>query len=138
MPRSAKLKDTAGDGATLADLSKPNSTGQKLRSFLDRAKSVQGEIDAIMDEAKLACEPHREDMKALKKEANEAGFAAKEFATLVRKERLEGKIERIAENLDDDQKERFEDMLAALGALADLPLGMAVVDQHPEAEARAQ
>lgn len=133
MPRSAKLKDAAGDGAELADLSKPNSTGQKLRSFLDRAKELQAEIDAIMDKAKLACEPHREDMKELKTEASEAGFAAKEFATLVRKERLEGKIERIAENLDDDQKERFEDMLSALGALADLPLGMAVVDQHPDA-----
>lgn len=131
MPKSAKLKDDEG-GKVLTE-SRPNSDGRKLRDFLDRILAVQSEIDNVMAKAKLACEPHRQDIKEIKDEANEAGFSAKEFNTLIRKERLERKIENIAENLDEDQKERFEDMLAALGVLSELPLGRHVAAQHPEA-----
>lgn len=140
MPRSAKLaKDD--DGKVLADLSKPNSSGAKLRNFLDRIHEVQSNIDAVMNKAKLACEPHREDIKEICREASEAGFSAKEFKTLVRKERLDHRLENIAENLDDAQKERFEDMLAALAVLKEQmgDLGAAALDaaQKGGAEAHA-
>lgn len=128
MPRRAKAVEA--NGKELADLSRPNSNGAKLRSYLDRLHECQSEVDKIMQAARLKCEPHREDMKEIRKESSEAGFAAKEFNTLFRKERLEKKIENIAENLDDEQKERFEDMLAALEVVAETmgPLGQAALD----------
>jgi hypothetical protein len=121
------------DGAGKVHAAKGKTDGEKLRSLLDRIAEVQSEIDGVMGKAVLACEPHRQDMKEIKKEANEAGFTAIEFNTLIRKERLERKLEKIAENLDDDQKERFEDMLSALGVLSELPLGKHVADKHPDA-----
>lgn len=86
-----------------------------------------------MQNAKAQCAPHRENIDAIKKEANEAGFPRKEFNTLVRKERLELKLERVAENLDGEQGERYEDMLHALGQLGDTPLGQAAAAHHPAA-----
>ena len=126
MPRKPKEADCG----TIHAATTSTSDGKKLRSYLDRIAEVQGEIDKIMDQAKLACEPHREDIKEIKKEANEAGFSAKEFNTLIRKERLDRKIENIAENLNEQQKERFDDMIAALEVLSEQmgDLGKAAFD----------
>jgi len=132
MPRGAKIDDEIGGHEVLPDITAPaNSKGAQLRDFLDRIMEVQGEVDTIMKNAKTACSPLREDMAQIKKEANEAGFTAKEFNTLIRKARLEHKIEHIADEMDDEQKERFEDMLHALGELKDLPLGEAAAARHP-------
>lgn len=132
MPRGAKIDDEIGGHEVLPDQTAPaNSKGAQLRDFLDRIMEVQGEVDTIMKNAKMACSPLREDMAQIKKEANEAGFTAKEFNTLIRKARLEHKIEHIADEMDEEQKERFEDMLHALGELKDLPLGEAAAARHP-------
>jgi uncharacterized protein (UPF0335 family) len=134
VPKQAVIDDEIGGRPVLPDTtaSPANSEGAKLRGYLDRIAEVQAEIDKIMENAKAACSPLREDIDEIRKEANEAGFARKELNTLIRKERLERKLERVAENLDEEQKERYEDMLHALGALADLPLGEAVAEKHPE------
>lgn len=129
VPKSAKLKED--DGKVHA--AKPMGDGEKLRGFLDRIAEVQASIDVKMAKAVLACEADRQDLKEIKKEANEAGFPAREFNTLVRKERLEAKLKNIDENLDDEQKERFEDMLDKLGVLAGTPLGDHAIAGHPEA-----
>lgn len=133
MPKGAKIDDDIGGHEVLPDVTAPaNSKGAQLQDFLDRILAVHGEIDEIMDNAKLACSPHREDIKQLKKEANEAGFPAKELNTLIKMKRLEDEIEHIADEFDPEQKERFEDMLHALGELADLPLGEAAAAKHPK------
>lgn len=132
MPRGAKIDDEIGGHEVLPDITAPaNSKGAKLQGFLDRVMEVYGEIDVVMADAKRACAPHREDLKQIKKEANEAGFPAKELNTLIKKHRLEHQIEHIADEFDDEQKERFEDMLHALGELKDLPLGEAAAARHP-------
>lgn len=136
MPKGAKIDDEIGGNRVLADETAPaNSKGAQLQDFLDRILEVHGEIDTIMGNAKQACAPHREDIKQIKKEANEAGFPAKELNTLIKMKRLESEIEHIADEFDPEQKERFEDMLHALGELADLPLGQAAAEKHPNAPA---
>lgn len=134
MPRGAKIDDEIGGHQVLEDegAALANSKGGQIRGYLSRIANVQAEIDKIMENAKAACSPLREDMDAIKKEANEAGFARKEFNTLIRKERLEKRLKNVAENLDEEQLERYEDMLHALGELAETPLGQAAASQHPQ------
>jgi uncharacterized protein (UPF0335 family) len=136
MPKGAKINDDIGGHEMLPDTTAPaNSKGAQLRDFLDRIMGVYGDIDTVMNEAKRKCAPHREDIKQIKKDANEAGFSAKELNALVRKERLERKIAAIPDEFDDEQKERYEDMLHALGELAELPLGQAAAEKHPDHQA---
>ena len=125
MPKSAKLDEKSN---VHADTSEPQARpaqtngydGKKLQSFIDRVKACQAEIDKIMQRAQDDCSPHRDDIAAIKKEAAEAGFSKTEFATVLRKLRLEERLENIDAKLDEDQKASFEMMLHALGQL-DLP-----------------
>jgi uncharacterized protein (UPF0335 family) len=113
-------KPDAGDGQIL----KPTN-GKQLMSFVRRHESLQSEIDALMHEAQDACQRYREDQAVLVKEAAEAGFSKKEFKTLLRKRRLEAKLEHVADSLDSDQRETYEQFISALGQLADTELGRA-------------
>lgn len=132
-PLQAEIKDEIGGRPVIEDESAKvaNSKGGKLRNLLDRIANVQKDIDGTMDAAKAECAPLREDIGNIKKEANEAGFSRKEFNALVRKDRLEKQIEAIPSQLDEEQKERYDDMLLALGELKDLPLGQAAAEKHP-------
>lgn len=148
MPKSAKLADNASVKEYLQDQTAPKPEavaageaaarpgnngfdGNKLMSFVRRVESVQAEIDEIMSAAKDSCEPHRQDRAAIVKEASEAGFSKKEFLTILRKRRLEQKVEHVADSLDEDQRDAYELMMAALGQLATTPLGQAAVNQQP-------
>ena len=130
MPKSAKLdsKSTVHQDEPAPE-ARPASTngfdGKKLKGFLDRFRACQREIDTIMSAAQDECAPHRDDMAAIKKEAAEAGFSKTEFATVLRKMRLEDKLNAVAAKLDEDQQNTYEMMLHALGQLADTPLGAA-------------
>lgn len=136
MPKSAKLdaksKVHADETAPAPEVRTATSNGydgKKLLDFVNRVEECQGEIDGIMLNAQDACAPHRDDIAAIKKEAAESGFSKTEFATILRKRRLEKKVETIDAKLDDEQKEVFDLMMhaldVALGVLSDTPLGQA-------------
>ena len=137
MPKSAKLDDTNKvHQDTSAPVDEPIRAGTngynatQLQSFIDRIRSCQSEIDAIMANAQDACAPHRDDIAAIKKEAAEAGFSKTEFATVLRKLRLEDRLEVVAAKLDEDQKTNYELMIEALDGLAGTPLGDAAAAAH--------
>lgn len=130
MPRKAKIDDN-GEGETI-HTSMPGSNGfdgQRLGEFIRRVEACQAEIDSVMQDAKDACASHRDDIAAIKKEAAEAGFSKTEFSAVLRKHRLEKKLEHVADSLDSEQKETYEQMLESLGELAETPLGKAALDR---------
>jgi hypothetical protein len=136
VPRRAKQTE---NGKQLPD-TRPGTNGfnpDKLQGFIDRVQSCQGEIDRIMEKAKEECLPHREDIEAIKKEAAEQGMPKRPFATVLRRLRLEDKVEHVADKLHDEQKESYEQMLHALGKLAEEmgPLGKAALEQAQQAGA---
>ncbi|WP_119270880.1 hypothetical protein [Taklimakanibacter deserti] len=142
MPKGAKIDDDIGGNRVLDDetsdkMNGPGINGKKLMKFIKRYENVQSEIDDIMSNAQEACTPHREDQAEIVKEAAEAGFSKKEFKTILRKRRLEQKLEQVADSLDADQRETYEQFLHALGALDGTPLGQAAAGKHPEAAGAA-
>jgi uncharacterized protein (UPF0335 family) len=139
LPKRAKIDDDIGGERVLDDETKAtaNSKGAQLLSFLERYERVQDDIDRILQDAKDECLPGRDDQAVIAKEAAEAGFSKKEFKTLLRKRRLEKKLEHVADSLDDGQRETYDQFLHALGELSDLPLGQAAADKHPDRRALA-
>ena len=99
----------------------------KAKEFIERIESVQGEINDIMAEAKARCEPKREDIKAIKKEAADTGIQRRPFNAVLAVRKAEAKAESIRANLDEDHQTFFDNLRHALGDLADLPLGQAAL-----------
>ena len=80
-----------------------------------------------MEAARKKCESARGAIKSAKKVLVESGYHAKELATLMRREKLKRKLDRIADNLDDEQVLHYRSLEKALGAFADTPLGAATL-----------
>lgn len=121
MPRKATEDKGEGKIIPISNGFDPDIT----KSFVERVENLQGEIDAIMEKAREACQPMRDDIKEVIKEAAAAGYAKKPFRALISKRRKLSQAEAIGSELNDDQKETLEQMQHALGMLSDLPLGEA-------------
>ena len=116
--------DDAGEGHNSKHF-EPN--GPELRDFLDVVAEEEATIEQIMEAARKKCEGPRGAIKSAKKVLVESGYHAKELATLMRREKLKRKLERIADNLDDEQVLHYRSLEKALGAFADTPLGAAAM-----------
>lgn len=130
MPRRAKQVENGGRELREVKPATNGFSADKLQGFIDRVQNCQAEIDQITETAKAACLPHREDIASIIKEAAEEGLPKREFSTVLRRLRLEHKLEHVADKLHDDNRETYDQMLHALGKLAaDLgPLGEAALD----------
>ena len=98
-------------------------------------------VDARLLAEKMAymsrCREMREEQKRIKKMVKAEGFSVIAFAAQLKKRGLLSKIEDLEAELEDDDHESFEQMQAALGGLADTPLGQAAVKAaHPAKPAR--
>lgn len=134
MPRKPKEEE---NGAVHA--AKPGHNGYdgaKLETYVKRYMNLQKECADIMDAAKAECQPLRDDQKEVRKEAAEAGFEKGAFDAVLARYRLEDRIKRIPNKLDEDERENYEQMLHALGKTAETlgPLGEAALE-HAQANA---
>lgn len=98
-----------------------------LSDYLDTIDEQDGIITDIMQTARKKCQGPRGAIKTARKRMIEDGYHAKELDTLVRKHRLERKVEAVADSLDDEQVQFFRALEKALGPLADTPLGQAAI-----------
>ena len=104
---------------------------EELFGFVCRVQTVQLEIDRIMAAAREEASPLRDDIAAIKREAADAGVQKTEFAAVLKKRRLEARIDEIPSKFDLEQRANYEAMIESLERLADeLPgLGEAARDQ---------
>jgi hypothetical protein len=105
----------------------------KAGGFVKSIENIQNEIDAINAEAQLKCQPHREDMKQVKKDMkDDLGIPLKAFNAVVAARRAEAKAEGHREKLSTDHKDSYDQIRHALGDLADTPLGEAALADAAE------
>lgn len=119
MPRSAKLDENPTSGAVLTDLTANGINATLLKNFVSEIEGEQTEIDAIMEKAKAACQPHLDQIKAIKKEAAENGIEKKALVAKLRERSLRRRAEYVTDTLSERQKEIFAEISAKL---TDLPL----------------
>jgi uncharacterized protein (UPF0335 family) len=94
----------------------------RIERLLDDLASEKGEY---MRKAKTI----REDIALVLDDAKAAGVPKKELKAVIKTRELEMRAAAIRDDLEGDAQETFDMIRAALGDLADLPLGQAALGQ---------
>lgn len=129
MPRKAKLDDQP----TVHESERSNGINEaQLKGFISEYEDEQAVIDKIMEDARVASQPHVDQMKAVAKEAAEAGIEKKAFKAKLRERSLRRKADHCRSVLSERQQEVFDEISLKLQDLAnDIgPLGQAALDKH--------
>ena len=100
--------------------------------FVGRIENLHADLEKEKSAYMLACKALREDIRAVLEEAQGKGLPKKPLKAIVKQRALEKKVAACRDDLDDiDHLSAFDIMKAALGDLADLPLGQAAMGaQH--------
>ncbi|GLK86656.1 hypothetical protein [Ancylobacter defluvii] len=98
-----------------------------VEQFLKDYERHEGEIRSIKAENAKRCREVQERQKKIVELAKGAGMTAKAFLTEVKNRADLARIERRKAELEDNDKDSFEAIQAALGQLADTPLGAAAM-----------
>jgi hypothetical protein len=123
MPRKAKLK--AGEETVhAAKIGGNGFDSELLKSMVAECEEHEEAMEKIMRDAREACQPHVDEVKAIKKRAaEENGVPKKVFSAALRERKILRKAETVRSTLSDDQAETYDQVKHALGMLADMPLG---------------
>jgi hypothetical protein len=114
MPRTAKVEDgDKGEGQVLPDLSN-EFNDVMLKGFVADMEGEQALIEKIMENARVACQPHVDRMKEIAKEAAECGIEKKAFKAKLRERALERKAATCRATLSERQQEVFDRMTGML------------------------
>lgn len=96
-----------------------------VEQFLKDYERHDADIRVIKAENAKRCRDVQERQKKIVDLAKGAGMTAKAFLTEVRNRRDQARIDERTADLEDNDKDSFEAIQAALGQLADTPLGAA-------------
>ena len=121
--RKGRAKPRKGGGADNPDL---------VIEFVGRIENLHADLEKEKSAYMLACKALREDIREVLEEAQEKGLPKKPLRAIVKQRALEKKAAACRDGLEDiDHLSAFDVMKAALGDLADLPLGQAAMGaQH--------
>lgn len=114
MPKSATIPDDPTEGARI-HVAANGINEAVLKAFVSEYEAEQDEIDKIMADAAIACQPHKDRMKEIKTEAAEAKIPKKPFAAKIRERSLRRRAEGVTNSLSEDQKTIFAEISAKLG-----------------------
>lgn len=103
-----------------------NSIEGIAEPFLKRIENLHRDLESERGSYMARCKEIREDMAHVYDEAKDKGVTKKALKGVVKYRQLERKKAAITEDIDDiDVKSQLESLIAALGELADTPLGQA-------------
>jgi uncharacterized protein (UPF0335 family) len=120
----------------MAALAKPTNgfDGAVLKDFIARVETIEDEIASDMGAALSAAKVKRSEISDVIVEARESGIPSKALKLELALRKKDREKARLSVHADEATRETHEEMRAALGDLASLPLGVAAVRQ---AKARA-
>ena len=131
MPR--KPKEDKGEVHT-DETQRTNGLNEgQVRGFFKEAEAEMDEIDSIMADAVAKCQPHKDQIKEIIKEAAESsGIPKKVFRTKLRERSLLRRADACRGSLSAAQQDEFDLVSEALGQFGDTPLGKAALDAAGE------
>ena len=118
MPKRSTISEDNGTVHASTERTNGINEGQ-LKGFVSEIEAELDKINVIMKAAQENCQPHVDQIKAIKKGAAEAGIPKKPLAAKIRERGLKKKAETCRETLSEEQQEIFDQISAKLG---DLPL----------------
>ena len=118
MPR--KTKDAKPVGGTIHESPRENGISETaLKGFVSEYESELEEINKIMSDAAIACQPHKDQMKEITKAAAEAGCPKKVFKAKMRERGYLRRAEGARDILSDEQREIYDEISKKLGPLGE-------------------
>jgi hypothetical protein len=106
------------EGQVLADQTRTNGiNADKLKGFVSEIEEKKAAIAEIMRNAQIACQPLRDEVKALMKEAAEAGIPKKPLSAKLRERSLRRRADACRESLSEDQRDIVDEISKKLGDL---------------------
>jgi hypothetical protein len=119
MVKTASFEDSdKGEGEVHPDLSNGINEAM-LKGFVADIEAEQIAIDEIMENARVACQPHVDKMKEIAKDAAECGIEKKAFKAKLRERNLRRKADKCRATLSERQQEVFDEISQKLGDLFD-------------------
>lgn len=101
--------------------------GELLKEALEDIAALELKMQKRVEAANKQNEPDRQKIKQIKDDLVDSGIPARELGVLLRKVKLERKLANVDDQLDDEGKEVFANLVEALGPFKDTPLGQAAV-----------
>lgn len=101
---------------------------EKTKAYVERVERLNDDITSIMLTALSKCKEVHGDIKIVYDEAKDTdGIPKKALKKVVKARQLEAKARKVREDLEGDEQDSFDMIRHALGDLAELPLGAAVL-----------
>lgn len=119
MPKSAKFDENDTTGAAIIHDAVNGINEALLKGYVESIEGEDAKIEAIMRKAQADCQPHVDEIKAIKKAAAENDIPKKPLSAKLKERSLLRKAEGVTSALSDEQKSIFDEISAKLG---DLPL----------------
>ncbi|WP_108661058.1 hypothetical protein [Acuticoccus kandeliae] len=99
-----------------------------VQSYIRRHENIEAQILSEKGAMMKKCRDLKADQNAILEEAKDSHGIPKKILRLILKQRdLERKIEDLADGLDDDEADSYDQMLAAIEGMEDTPLGQAAL-----------
>lgn len=95
---------------------------------VERIENLIEELEKMNGEYMSACKGVRSEIKAIYKDAKGNNLPIRALRQLVKYRELERKQAALADDLEEQDADDFETLVAALGGFADTPLGQAALD----------
>lgn len=92
---------------------------EKVNGFVAEIETHLDEIEGLQIEYMNDCRKVREQITAIYKEAKEQGLPKKELRKVVKVRELERRADKVREDLEPDEQDRFDLLRHALGDLDD-------------------
>jgi hypothetical protein len=108
---------------------------EQLKGYLAEIDVAQSEIDSLRDDYVESCRPHREQIKAIKEVAKDAGVNMEAFNVLLGEHNAERRHKQRVAKLDLMDRADYEEMAQALGDFGSTPLGTVTLERAKAQEA---
>jgi uncharacterized protein (UPF0335 family) len=113
--------------------------GDRLNQYHDEIMANEDRKASIMSKAMLDCKEITGQNKLLFDEAKEDGIPKMQLKAIVKLTKLERKTEKVRDDMEVEDQDTLDQMMHAMGMLADTPLGQAAAAKaHPDTEATVQ
>ena len=96
-------------------------------TYVERVERLHSQIRKERAECMVACRALRADINDILVEAEEAGIERRSLKAVLKARALEAKADGVREDLEPEDRTKYDDIRVALGDFADLPLGEAAL-----------
>ncbi len=107
---------------------------QVLDALVAEYEEFESDKESVKGKMMADCKEIGKSQKEVVERAKEAGFKPKLFRAIIKEREARRKVDEIAADFEEDDKQTYDQMRVGLGMLGELPLGQAALDAKAKAD----